>query len=113
MDTARRGITPPSMRRVPERRDIAPHPPRVEKTGAGGKPDAVEQKKDTRLRKKDTIPHSTDLIRLKLGMNETRQSLLLRAQTGEADAWKDLTDLYRPLILGWLGRQGVQARDLD
>ena len=27
-------------------------------------------------------------------MNETRQSLLLRAQTGETDAWKDLTDLY-------------------
>jgi hypothetical protein len=26
-------------------------------------------------------------------MNETRQSLLLRAQTGETDAWKDL---YRP-----------------
>ena len=33
-------------------------------------------------------------------MNETRQSLLLRAQTGETDAWKDLVDLYRPLILG-------------
>ena len=35
-------------------------------------------------------------------MNETRQCLLLRAQNGEQDAWKDLTDLYRPLILGWL-----------
>ena len=46
-------------------------------------------------------------------MNETRQSLLLRAQTGEADAWTDLTDLYRPLILGWLNRQGVPARDLE
>ena len=46
-------------------------------------------------------------------MNETRQSLLLRAQTGEADAWKDLTDLYRPLIIGWLNRQGVPARDLE
>ena len=46
-------------------------------------------------------------------MNETRQSLLLRAQSGETDAWKDLTDLYRPLILGWLNRQGVPARDLD
>ena len=46
-------------------------------------------------------------------MNETRQSLLLRAQTGETDAWKDLTDLYRPLILGWLNRQGVPARDLE
>jgi RNA polymerase sigma-70 factor (ECF subfamily) len=46
-------------------------------------------------------------------MSETRQSLLLRAQTGEADAWKDLTDLYRPLILGWLNRQGVPAGDLE
>jgi RNA polymerase sigma-70 factor (ECF subfamily) len=46
-------------------------------------------------------------------MNETRQSLLLRAQNGETDAWKDLTDLYRPLILGWLNRQGVPARDLE
>ena len=33
-------------------------------------------------------------------MNETRQSLLLRAQTGEECAWKGLTDLYRPLIQG-------------
>src|SRR5215472_3725640 len=46
-------------------------------------------------------------------MNETRQSLLLRAQTGETDAWKDLTDLYRPLILGWLHRQGVPPGDLE
>jgi RNA polymerase sigma-70 factor (ECF subfamily) len=46
-------------------------------------------------------------------MDETRQSLLIRAQTGEADAWKDLTDLYRPLIIGWLNRQGVPASDLE
>jgi RNA polymerase sigma-70 factor (ECF subfamily) len=46
-------------------------------------------------------------------MNETRQTLLVRAQTGETDAWKDLTDLYRPLILRWLNRQGVPARDLE
>src|SRR5262249_832407 len=46
-------------------------------------------------------------------MNETRHSLLLRAQTGETEAWKDLTDLYRPLILGWLNRQAVPARDLE
>jgi RNA polymerase sigma-70 factor, ECF subfamily len=46
-------------------------------------------------------------------MNETRQSLLLRAQAGEANAWKDLTDLYRPLIIGWLNRQGVPAVDLE
>ena len=46
-------------------------------------------------------------------MNETRQSLLLRAQTGEENAWKDLTDLYRPLILGWLKRQGVAPGDVE
>ena len=46
-------------------------------------------------------------------MNETRQSLLLRAQTGETNAWKDLAELYRPLILGWLNRQGVPAVDLE
>jgi RNA polymerase sigma-70 factor (ECF subfamily) len=46
-------------------------------------------------------------------MDETRQSLLLRAQTGETDAWQDLTDLYHPLILGWLNRQGVPAGDLE
>ena len=46
-------------------------------------------------------------------MDETRQSLLLRAQTGEENAWKELTDLYRPLILGWLNRQGMPTRDLE
>jgi RNA polymerase sigma-70 factor (ECF subfamily) len=46
-------------------------------------------------------------------MEETRQSLLLRAQTGEETAWKTLTDLYRPLIIGWLNRQGVPPCDLE
>ena len=46
-------------------------------------------------------------------MNETRQSLLLRARAGETNAWKDLTDLYRPLIIGWLNRHGVPAADLE
>ena len=46
-------------------------------------------------------------------MNETRQSLLIRAKAGETGAWTDLTDLYRPLILGWLNRRGVPASDLQ
>ena len=46
-------------------------------------------------------------------MQDTRKSLLLRAQTGEENAWKDLTDLYRPLILGWLKRQGVAPGDVE
>src|SRR4051812_49192093 len=46
-------------------------------------------------------------------MDVTRHSLLLRARAGEADAWEDLTGLYRPLIVGWLNRQGVPPDDLD
>jgi RNA polymerase sigma-70 factor (ECF subfamily) len=46
-------------------------------------------------------------------VDNTRQSLLLRAQTGEEAAWQDFTDLYSPLILGWLRRQGVPGNDLD
>jgi RNA polymerase sigma-70 factor (ECF subfamily) len=46
-------------------------------------------------------------------VNETRQSLLLRAQCGEENAWTALTELYRPLIFLWLNRQGVPARDLE
>lgn len=60
------------------------------------------------------MSRASDLVAGKMGpMDETRQSLLLRAQNGATDAWKDLTDLYRPLILGWLTRQGVPASDLD
>jgi RNA polymerase sigma-70 factor (ECF subfamily) len=46
-------------------------------------------------------------------MDVTRQSLLLRAQAGNADAWKDLTDLYHPLLVTWLSRQHVPKSDLD
>src|SRR5215468_7722530 len=46
-------------------------------------------------------------------MDVTRQSLLLRAQTGDQGAWKDLTDLYRPLIVGWLRYQAVPGNELD
>jgi RNA polymerase sigma-70 factor (ECF subfamily) len=46
-------------------------------------------------------------------MDATRQSLLLRAQTGDQDAWKDLTDLYRPLIVGWLRYQAVPVNEVD
>jgi RNA polymerase sigma-70 factor (ECF subfamily) len=46
-------------------------------------------------------------------MDETRQSLLQRAQAGQEESWKDLVDLYRPLIFAWLNRQGVPAGDLE
>ena len=34
------------------------------------------------------------------------------AQNGATDAWKDLTDLYRSLILAYLNRQGVPVGNL-
>jgi DNA-directed RNA polymerase specialized sigma24 family protein len=37
---------------------------------------------------------------------------LIRAQSGAEQVWQDLADLYRPLIIGWLNRQGVPAVDL-
>lgn len=46
-------------------------------------------------------------------MSETRQSLLFRAQSGEENAWKDLTGLYRPLIIGWLIHQCVPLGDVE
>ena len=46
-------------------------------------------------------------------MDVTRQSLLLRAQTGDPGAWKDLTALYRPLLVGWLRYQAVPVNEVD
>jgi RNA polymerase sigma factor (sigma-70 family) len=46
-------------------------------------------------------------------MDVTRQSLLLRAQAGDPDAWKDLAALYRPLLVGWLRYQEVPPNELD
>jgi len=46
-------------------------------------------------------------------MAATRQSLLLRARTGDEGAWQDLCELYRPLIAGWLRRQAVPEADID
>jgi RNA polymerase sigma-70 factor (ECF subfamily) len=46
-------------------------------------------------------------------VDDTRQSLLLRAQDGDEDAWKGLTGLYRPLLHSWLRRQGAPPSDLD
>jgi RNA polymerase sigma-70 factor, ECF subfamily len=46
-------------------------------------------------------------------MAATRQSLLLRACTGDEGAWHDLCELYRPLIAAWLRRQSVPETDID
>ena len=46
-------------------------------------------------------------------MDVTRQSLLLRAQTGDPGSWKNLVELYRPLIVGWLRHQAVPVNEVD
>jgi RNA polymerase sigma-70 factor (ECF subfamily) len=46
-------------------------------------------------------------------MDATRQSLLLMAQAGDAGAWSDLCELYRPLIVGWLRRQSIPDAEID
>ena len=46
-------------------------------------------------------------------MEETRSSLLIRAQAGDEGAWEDLCELYRPLIVGWLRRQAVPDGEVD
>lgn len=45
--------------------------------------------------------------------DDTRRSLLLRAQAGDPDAWAALTALYQPLMVGWLRRQGVPPGEVD
>jgi RNA polymerase sigma-70 factor (ECF subfamily) len=46
-------------------------------------------------------------------MDATRKSLLLRAQAGDDQAWKDLTKLYRPHLVGWLRSLEVSPNDID
>jgi DNA-directed RNA polymerase specialized sigma24 family protein len=43
----------------------------------------------------------------------TSRSLLVRAQAGDPAAWEALTTLYRPLLVGWLRRQGVPPGEVD
>lgn len=46
-------------------------------------------------------------------MQATRQSLLLRAQSGDEQAWHELITLYRPLIVGWLRKQSLRQHEVD
>lgn len=46
-------------------------------------------------------------------MDATRQSLLLRAQTGDPASWERLVTLYQPLIRHWLSRQSISRQDAD
>ncbi len=46
-------------------------------------------------------------------MDSTRQSLLLRAQTGDSTSWEHLVALYQPLIRHWLSRQSIAPQDAE
>src|SRR4051812_49525207 len=46
-------------------------------------------------------------------MENTQQSLLLRARRGEGAGWRRLVDLYRPLIFGWLVKRQVLPQDAE
>src|SRR5262249_34661690 len=46
-------------------------------------------------------------------MDDTRYSLLARARGGDQAAWNRFTDLYRPLIIGWLRRHGLEHHDAE
>lgn len=46
-------------------------------------------------------------------MEDTRYTLLTRAASGDEGAWQRLTALYRPLILGWLVKHGVEHHDAE
>lgn len=46
-------------------------------------------------------------------MDLTHQSLLLQAKSGDESAWKNLCELYRPLIVGWLRRQSIPPGEVD
>src|SRR5579884_1105983 len=44
---------------------------------------------------------------------DTRVSLLERARANDAEAWRRLMGLYRPLVLFWCGREGVRPSDVE
>jgi len=48
-------------------------------------------------------------------MTQTRSSLLTRLPTtpGDADAWRDFDELYRPLLTSWLLRHALQTQDVE
>jgi RNA polymerase sigma-70 factor (ECF subfamily) len=46
-------------------------------------------------------------------MESTSRSLLFRARQGHEPAWQRIVSLYRPLIHGYLLRQGVRPQEAD
>jgi RNA polymerase sigma factor (sigma-70 family) len=48
------------------------------------------------------------------GIPETSQTLLIRVRDpGDAEAWSEFDALYRPLIRGYVRKQGVSGHDVD
>jgi RNA polymerase sigma-70 factor (ECF subfamily) len=43
----------------------------------------------------------------------TSVSLLARARVLDEQAWRQVVDLYRPLVLAWCARRGVRAQDAE
>src|SRR5690349_19326563 len=43
----------------------------------------------------------------------TPLSLLNRVRANDSAAWQRLIDLYRPLVLFWCGRRGLQGPDAE
>ncbi len=46
-------------------------------------------------------------------MHTTKISLLQQLTSGEPDAWRELDEMYRPLIARWLRRYQLEASDVE
>jgi RNA polymerase sigma-70 factor (ECF subfamily) len=46
-------------------------------------------------------------------MDTTRLTLIHKISSGEPDAWEELDQLYRPLILNWLRKYQLQSSDAE
>lgn len=46
-------------------------------------------------------------------MSETSLSLLVRARSGESDAWARLDAIYRPMVRAWLVRQNIHHKEAE
>ena len=46
-------------------------------------------------------------------MHTTRLTLLQRLGGGEPDAWRELDEMYRPLIARWLQRYQLESSDVE
>ncbi len=47
------------------------------------------------------------------GSSATRLSLISRIRVGDAQAWKEMVDLYSPLVAFWCRRSGVPNSDVN